>query len=124
MPPPHRVPPAPPARQERLALSAPLEPLDPPAPLVRQERQEPQELPAPLALPAQRALPALPDPRRQSFMRNNSDSFSASFAEFLLVVLYVLCNTAVLVCIIKFDFDALILMDIDCVDKLHQQAAG
>ena len=81
-------------------------------------------LPVPLALPVQRALPALLAPRRQSFMRNASDSFSAGFAELLLVVLYVLCNTAVLVCIIKFDFDALILMDIDCVDKLHQQAAG
>ena len=57
-------------------------------------------------------------------MRNNSDSFSAGFAELLWVILYVLCNTAVLVCIIKFDLDALILMDIDCVDKLHQQAAG
>ena len=81
-------------------------------------------------------LPALPvlqvplallvrwGPRRQSFMRNVSDSFSADFAELLLVILYVLCNTAVLVCIIKFDLDTLILMDIDCVDKLHQQATG
>lgn len=86
-----------------------------------------------LGLPVQRALPVLPEPpgllgplapRRQSFMRNISDGFSAGFAELLLVVLYVLCNTAVLVCIIKFNLDTLIFMDIDCVDKLHQQATG
>lgn len=90
-------------------------------------------LPVPLVQRVPLAPPVLPVllvqlvplvPRRQSFMRNISDSFSAGFAELLLVVLYVLCNTAVLVCIIKFDLDTLIFMDIDCIDKLHQQATG
>ena len=57
-------------------------------------------------------------------MRNISDGFSAGFAELLLVVPYVLCNTAVLVCIIKFYLNALVLMDINCIDKLDQQATG
>ena len=119
-----RAPPAPRALPVLLVLPAlpvPQVLQAPPAPRV------PLVLLALLALQAPRVprvLPVLLVPRRQSFMRNVSDSFSADFAELLLVILYVLCNTAVLVCIIKFDLDTLILMDIDCVDKLHQQATG
>ncbi len=90
-------------------------------------------LPVPLALLAPlvlwarlalRVLPVLLAPRRQSLIRNILASFSAVLAEFSFVVLYILCNTAVLVCKVKFDLDALILVDIDCIDQLNQQAAG
>ena len=41
-----------------------------------------------------------------------------------MVVFHILCNAAVLICEIKFDFNAFVLMDVNCIDKLHQKPTG